>query len=68
MERLIRLRDLLPRIGLKRTSVYKLVAQGKFPQPVKLTDGPRGPVAWKLSDIEAWIAARQPARAESGGE
>ncbi len=64
MEKLIRLKDLLPIIGLKRTSVYKLVAQGKFPRPVRLSDGPRGPVAWKLSDIEAWIASRPSARPE----
>lgn len=43
------------RTGLKRSSIYELMARGAFPSPVRL--GPRA-VGWLASDIEAWIESR----------
>lgn len=47
--------------GYSRSSIYALMKQGKFPAPVKLSGG--GAVAWRSSDIAAWIAAQgEPAK------
>lgn len=49
----------MPRVrqitGLGRSTIYRLMAQNLFPTPVRL--GPRA-VGWRLSDIDAWSAAR----------
>lgn len=55
MESLKRLPDVLSRIGYSRSTIYQLIAEGKFPKPISL--GGRA-VAWLESDIDAWIAAR----------
>ena len=41
--------------GLSRASVYKYMEQGLFPRQRHL--GP-GRVAWRASDVRAWIASR----------
>ena len=41
--------------GLKSSRIYELVAEGKFPRPVKL--GPRAS-AWVSTEVLAWIAER----------
>lgn len=43
------------RVAIPRSSLYKLIAKGEFPQPV-LIGGRR--VGWLESDIEAWLAER----------
>jgi prophage regulatory protein len=49
----------LPRVkqwtGLSRSSIYAMVACGKFPAPINI--GERA-VAWINSEIEAWISDR----------
>lgn len=41
--------------GLGRSTIYRLMAEEKFPCPVRL--GQRA-VAWRRCDIEAWSEAR----------
>ncbi|QCP87440.1 AlpA family transcriptional regulator [Cereibacter sphaeroides] len=41
--------------GLSRTTIYRLMAEGKFPKPVKLTSRA---VAWPESRISEWLASR----------
>ncbi|MCG6202328.1 AlpA family phage regulatory protein [Psychromonas antarctica] len=41
--------------GLSRSSVYKFISEGHFPQSI--ATGPRS-VAWLDSDIEEWILDR----------
>jgi len=53
--KLLRLPVVLERVGYGRSTLYKLKAQGKFPEPIRL--GERA-VAWLESDIEDWIEAR----------
>ena len=55
VEQYLRRRDIEQRIRLSRTSIYEKIAAGTFPKPVKL--GARA-VAWRESDIEAWLATR----------
>jgi prophage regulatory protein len=53
--RLLRLPEVLARVGLRRSAVYELVSRGSFPQPCRL--GARC-VAWVESEVDGWVAAR----------
>jgi prophage regulatory protein len=54
-ECLVRKRELLGSLKISRTSLERMMAAGTFPRPQKI--GARA-VAWRESDVEAWIAAR----------
>lgn len=61
--RLIRLPALMALTGLSRSSVYRLaqdpgLAADAFPRSVKIG---RRAVAWRESEVLAWLASRQPA-------
>lgn len=56
--RVLRLPEVIAMVGLRRSSIYGMVAAGMFPRPVRL--GARA-VAWRRADLEAWLAARQAA-------
>lgn len=53
-ERLLRIHDLRHITGLARSTVYAKMQLGDFPQPVRLHGKC---IAWKASEIDAWIAA-----------
>lgn len=59
-ERLIRRPEVEARTGLSRSTLYDWMKRGEFPQPVKL--GARL-VAWRESDITAWLESRETRRA-----
>jgi prophage regulatory protein len=52
---ILRLPAVKARTGLGSTSIYRLIALGTFPKPVRL--GLRA-VGWVASEIDAWIAQR----------
>lgn len=52
-DRLLRAAEVFALVGLSRTAVYEAIAESRFPKPVQL--GPRA-VAWRLSDVQAFIA------------
>ena len=43
------------RTALSRSSIYKLVAAGKFPRPIRL--GPRS-VGWIEAEVDEWLDRR----------
>lgn len=45
-------------IGLSRSQIYALVKLGRFPEPLRLGDGPKGAVRWRKSEVLAWVDAR----------
>ena len=49
--RLIRMPEVLRRIGVSRTTLYKLLGAGQFPEPVRFSRA----LTWRDTDIEAWI-------------
>ena len=51
-DRLLRLPEVMQRVGLKRTAIYDRMKAGSFPKSRKL--GPRYTV-WIESEIDAWI-------------
>ena len=56
---LLRLREVCRRTGLSRSVIYRRIAAGDFPAPVKL--GERAS-AWPEQEVTAWCAARIAAR------
>ena len=54
--------EVMRRIGLCKTSLYKMMAAGTFPQPVKVT---ATAVRWRYSEVSEWIASRPRAEGAS---
>lgn len=55
-DRILRWKEVAARVGLSRTTVWRLSKGGQFPAAVKLTGSAMG---WKESAISAWLASRQ---------
>ncbi|MGF6694110.1 prophage regulatory protein [Metapseudomonas resinovorans] len=63
--RLVRIQELLDLTGLSRSSAHRLMkSDATFPKPVKLSDSKarNAPVAFVLSEVQAWIQGRIEAR------
>ena len=60
-ERLLRRSEVESRTGFSRTSIYRLMRAGQFPEPLKV--GPRA-VRWRESEILKWLAERPRARGD----
>ena len=54
-ERLLKIDDVADRVGLSKATIHRLRRKKLFPSPVR-TVGAR--VAWKETEVMAWIAAR----------
>ena len=52
--RTLRMKDLPSKVGFQPSTIYGLIAQGKFPKPYKLTPGGRA-AGWQETVIDAWI-------------
>jgi len=55
MKRFLKLTEIVEVTGLSRSSIYRLVEIGQFPQQVKL--GSRS-VAWLSTEIDDWMTNR----------
>jgi prophage regulatory protein len=55
MERLVRLPEVMKRVGLSKTKVYGLMKRGDFPNPIKIG---RNSV-WKTSELINWMQTLQ---------
>ena len=53
--KLMRLKEVMQATGLGRSTLYKYMAAGQFPEPVPL--GGRS-VAWVQDEVDNWILAR----------
>ncbi|MCY4085557.1 MAG: AlpA family phage regulatory protein [Actinomycetia bacterium] len=54
-DQLLDRRQVEARSGLSRSSLYRLMRLGMFPEPIRV--GVRA-VRWPASEIEAWLASR----------
>ena len=54
-EALVRLRDVKQFTGLSTSTIYKMMAEGEFPQPLRLG---KKSVAWRWGEITDWAASR----------
>jgi|TARA_B110000914_G_scaffold179453_1_gene161485 prophage regulatory protein len=51
------MKDLPSKVGFQPSTIYGLIAQGKFPKPYKLTPGGRA-AGWQETEIDTWITKR----------
>lgn len=56
-ERLLRLPEVVSRVGLQKSSIYEMLNRipPAFPRPLKLS---RRAVCWPASAIDAWVQER----------
>ncbi len=59
--RILRLPEVIIRVGLRRASIYQHMAAGSFPKQIAL--GIRA-VGWLESEIDEWLAVRINARSD----
>lgn len=52
--RTLRMKDLPEKVGLRPSTIYALVAQGRFPAPFKLLPGGRA-VGWLETTVDDWL-------------
>jgi prophage regulatory protein len=52
-DRIVRLKTVLARTGLSRSTIYRKIAEGTFPAQLKISASGSG---WHESDINCWIA------------
>lgn len=57
MEQILRLPQVTDAVGLSRATIYRLISEQRFPQPVRLSSQA---VGWLASEVEDWITSREP--------
>lgn len=59
LDRFLRIAEVAERCGLGESTIWRMVAQKRFPAPKRLSPGR---VAWPLSTIKQWADERENAR------
>jgi prophage regulatory protein len=52
-DRIIRLKTVLARTGLSRSTIYRKIKEGTFPAQLRISVNGAG---WRESDINRWVA------------
>ena len=52
-DRIIRLKTVLSRTGLSRSTIYRKINEGTFPTQIRISINGAG---WRESDINRWVA------------
>ncbi len=52
---ILRIGEVARRVGLARATLYRLIARGDFPAPVRLGLRASG---WRLSEVLEWVQTR----------
>ncbi len=64
--KVVRLKQVLQRVGISRAQVYVLMGEGLFPKNFSLS-GPNGrAVGWLESDVSEWIISRSEQQQKTG--
>ena len=56
--RILRMPEVLSKVGISRSTLYAMVAAGEFPRAVRLT---HKTVGWRSTDLDRWIESREAA-------
>jgi prophage regulatory protein len=64
-QKILRLKDVIERTGLARSTIYLYISRGQFPRPVNI--GHRA-VGWLEAEVEQWLASKIAGRASTGAE
>lgn len=62
IDRLISVREMIARTSLSRSTLWRMVRMGHLPAPVQITPAR---IAWRESQIAAWLEARTPRTPEA---
>ena len=62
IDRLLSRAEVEARVALRRSSLYRLMRENRFPLPIVVG---RRAVRWSQAEIEKWIADRPRARGQS---
>lgn len=52
-DRIVRMKTVLARVGLSRSTIYRKIAEGTFPPQIRISINGAG---WRQSDIDRWVA------------
>lgn len=52
MSRILRAKEVAERVSISTSQVYRLAREGKFPEPVKITENRSG---WLETEVDQWI-------------
>lgn len=52
----LRVSTLAPRLGISKNTIWRLVREGRFPKPVKLSEKV---TVWKAADVLAWLDSKE---------
>ena len=61
--RILRLSQVLERVSLSRSTLYKMIARGEFPRPVQLGQRSTG---WLHEEVDAWLESRAHTQPRTG--
>ena len=64
-DRLLRREDVEVRTGLARSSIYRLMRLGRFPEPLRIGDRA---VRWSEAELSTWLASRPKATGEASAQ
>lgn len=56
VDRYIRIKELAATLSIGRSTIYRLIAENKFPKQIKLTERTS---VWRMSTINEWIESRE---------
>ena len=52
-DRIVRLKTVVARTGLSRSTIYRKIGEGSFPAQLRISVNGAG---WRESDIDRWVA------------
>ena len=52
-DRILRLRDVIARTGLSRSTIYRKMADGTFPTQIRISSHSAG---WRETQVDRWFA------------
>ena len=61
--RVLRLKDVLEKVGVSKATAYRLMKEAHFPTPITLGGNS---VGWIEAEVDAWIEARMAQRQPVG--
>jgi prophage regulatory protein len=56
--RVLRQPQISSKVGIRRSTIYALIARGLFPKPFEIVPGGRAK-GWLEADIDEWLAKRK---------
>ena len=60
MEKIYRINEVLTMLGVHRSTIYRYMAHGCFPRPIRLMpESSSSAIGWTESSLEKWLQSRE---------